>query len=73
MNNSHFLKVCISSLYFNNKQVFVGPNDDLENFSMDQDGLMCNAEKMKTSSISIQNGLVIHSECKGLLDSTQRF
>ena len=46
--------------------MFVGPNNDIEHFSMDQDGLMCNDEKMKTSTISIKNGIVLDSECKGL-------
>ena len=65
-NFKFYLKVCISGLFFNNEQVFVGPNNDIEHFSMDQDGLICSDEKMKTSTISIKNGIVLDSECKGL-------
>ena len=59
-------QVCISSLFFNNKQMFFGPNNDLPNFSMDQNVPICSNDTMKWSSIIIKNGTVASSECKGL-------
>ena len=59
------LKVCISSLRLNNEQVFVGKNDDLSHFSFDNDGLTCEADKMTTPLLTIQNGTAVSSICKG--------
>ena len=56
-------KVCVSGLYVNEKQIFVGENDDLPEFSFGHDELVCNAEQMKTSLINIQNEEVIISQC----------
>ena len=60
-------KVCISSLHVNNKQIFVGKDNNLSNFSFDNDGLVCQSDEMKTPLLTIQDGKVISSICKGLL------
>ena len=65
--NEHDIKVCISSIFLNDKQVFFGPNSDLQNFVFDQEkDSFCANDKMKTPWISIQNGIVSSSFCKGL-------
>ena len=61
------IKVCISSMFFNNQQVFVGPNNDIPNFSMDGDGLICNDDNVKSSWLTIKNGEVVFAKCKGLI------
>ena len=62
-----YFKVCISSLRLNNEQIFVGKNDDLSHFAFDNDGLACKADRMTTPLLTIQNGTVVSSRCKGLL------
>ena len=53
-------------MFVNNQQIFFGPNNDIPNFSLDQDGLVCNNDYVKSSWVTIKNGEVISSECKGL-------
>ena len=65
-----YLKVCISSVFFNNNQVFFGAKNNLPNFSMDEDELTCIDNRMTSSSIAIRNGTVISSECQGLFAMT---
>ena len=55
--------MCISSLYINEKQIFVGQNDDLPRFILGHDGLVCDAEKVKTPWITIQNDTITASQC----------
>ena len=61
--------VCINSLHVNNEQILVGKNNDLSNFEFDQVGHyekpVCLENLMRTSSLTIQNGKVVESECKG--------
>ena len=61
--------VCINSLHVNNKQILVGKNNDLSNFEFDQpsddEKPICLYNKMRTSSLTIQNGQVVKSKCKG--------
>ena len=53
----------------NNKQILVGENDDLSHFSFDNDRLACGPDKMTTPLLTIQNGTVVSSICKGFLKS----
>ena len=58
--------VCINSLHVNNEQILVGKNNDLSNFVFDQDNQnVCLENLMRTSSLTIQNGQVVESICKG--------
>ena len=53
-------------MFVNNLQIFFGPNSDIPNFTMDQDGLICNDDNVKSSWATIKNGEVVSSKCKGL-------
>ena len=64
MVHKTIIKVCISSLYVNGKQVFVGENDDLSEFLLGNDELVCNEKKVTTPLITIQNEKVVASQCK---------
>ena len=61
--------VCINSLHVGDEQILVGRNNDMASFEFDKpdqwEGLVCNNDIMRTSSLTIQNGKVIESECKG--------
>ena len=61
--------VCINSLYVNNKQILVGKSNDLTSFEFDRpdshEKPVCLDNQLKTSSLTIKNGQVIESECKG--------
>ena len=61
--------VCINSLHVNNEKILVGKNNDLSNFEFDQVGHyekpVCLENLMRTSSLTIQNGQVVESICKG--------
>ena len=59
--------VCIRSLFVGNKQIFVGKHDNLAGFLFNQRNNVCREDKMETSSLTVKNGTVIKSECKGLL------
>ena len=58
--------MCISSLHVNNQQIFVGRNDDIAKFAIDGDRSVCLANQMSTPLLTIQNGEVVTSACKGL-------
>ena len=51
----------------NNRQIFVGKDDNLANFAFDNDGLVCRSDKMKTPLLTIQDGKVVSSICKGFM------
>ena len=61
--------VCINSLHVNNEKILVGKNNDLSNFELDQvnqhEEPVCLDNLMRTSSLTIQNGQVVESICKG--------
>ena len=61
--------VCINSLYVKNEKVLVGKNNDLSNFQFDQvdqhEAPVCLENQMRTSSLTIQNGRIVESICKG--------
>ena len=61
--------VCINSLHVNNEQILVGKNNDLTKFEIDQPDQFekpaCLDNEMRTSSLTIQNGQVVESICKG--------
>ena len=63
--------VCINSLHINGEQILVGRNNDMASFEFDKpdqwEGLVCGNDIMRTSSLTIQNGQVVESECKGKL------
>ena len=67
---SVIFKVCISSLWVNNKQIFVGENGDLPYFLFDNDALACGPDKMTTPLLTIQNETVVASRCKGLFSNS---
>ena len=52
-------------------------NNDMENFEFDKpdqwEGLVCGNDIMRTSSLTIQNGKIIESECKGNFTFNNRF
>ena len=58
--------VCITSLSFNGKQLLVGKNDDQESFwiNKDESKRKCLDNHMQTSSITIENGYIVESQCK---------
>ena len=66
-------RVCITSLHVeyikdnivNSKQILVGKNNDLTSFEFDTPGV-CLDNKLRTASLTIQDGVVIESECKGM-------
>ena len=57
--------VCISGLQINGEQLNVGKNDDQSEFWIDKDNNRCDDNYMSTAQISIQNGEIISSACKG--------
>ena len=61
--------VCITSLHVDGKQIFVGKNDDLGSFKLTVPSnrwpSICSEDNMSTSSLTIKNGEVIQSQCKG--------
>ena len=63
--------VCITSLHVDGKQLFVGKNDDLTSFVFARpnqgESFVCLSDKMKTPSLTIKNGKVIQSQCKGTI------
>ena len=58
--------VCILSLFVNEIQILVGPGNNQTMFWMDRNELECGSRKIATSEITIRNGQVITSICKGL-------
>ena len=59
--------MCISSLHVNNQQIFVGRNADIGMFVLDGDRSICSADQMSTPLLTIQNGEVVTSACKGMM------
>jgi len=61
--------VCINSLHVNNEKILAGKNNDLSNFEFNQvyqhEESVGLENLMKTSSLTIQNGQVVESICKG--------
>ena len=61
--------VCITSLHVDGKQIFFGKNDDLRSFKLKQPTerwpSICHDNNMGTPSLTIKNGEVIQSQCKG--------
>ena len=58
--------VCIESLIIDGKQIFVGAINDQPSFIIDGNQNYCKQTKMVTSQITIRNGQVISSKCKGI-------
>ena len=56
--------VCITSLSINSNQLFVGKNNNLPSFWIDENDQYCLDDFMSTSQITIQNEQVISSICK---------
>ena len=57
--------ICITSLLINFNPLLVGENNNLQSFWIDSDTPYCSDEYMSSSQITIQNGQVISSTCKG--------
>ena len=57
--------VCITSLSINRKPLLVGENNNLQSFWIDSDETFCLDNFMSSSEITIRNGQVISSSCKG--------
>ena len=58
--------VCITSLSINGNPILVGASNNLQNFWIDSDTPDCLDNFMSTSQITIRNGQVISSTCKGI-------
>ena len=56
--------VCITSLSIDNIPLFVGKNNNLPSFWIDENDQYCLDDFMSTSQITIQNGQAISSLCK---------
>ena len=57
--------VCITSLSINGNPILVGASNNLQNFWIDSDEPDCLDNFMSSSQITIRNGQVISSTCKG--------
>ena len=57
--------VCITSLSINGNQLRVGLSNNLQSFWIDSDEAYCLDNFMSSSQITIRNGQVISSTCKG--------
>ena len=57
--------VCISSFQVNGTQILVGPENNQTSFWIDQNKPNCDNQKVVTKEITVRNGQVIFSECKG--------
>ena len=66
LQSSNNNDVCIEKFFVNDKQIFVGALNDQSSFIIDGNQNSCQDQKMTTSQITIQNGEVLSSECKGL-------
>ena len=58
--------VCISSFQVNGTQIFVGPENNQTSFWIAQNQPSCDKQKVATNEITVQNGQVVSSECKGM-------
>ena len=59
--------VCITSLSINGNPLLVGGSNNLQNFWIDSNEPYCLDHFMSSSQITIRNGQVISSTCKGSL------
>ena len=66
LKSSNNDNVCIKSLIIDGKQIFVGALKNQQSFIIDGNQNYCNHIKMSTSQITIRNGQVISSKCKGI-------
>ena len=66
LQSSNNNNVCITHFFVDGKQIFVGAMNDQSSFIIDGNQNSCQEEKMSTAQITIQNGEVLSSECKGL-------
>ena len=57
--------VCITSLLINGNPLLVGGSNNLQNFWIDSDEPYCLDNFMSSSQITIRNGQVTSSTCKG--------
>ena len=57
--------VCITSISVNDVKVLVGKNNDKSIFWIDGNQNECNEEFMSSQQITIKNGEIISSRCKG--------
>ena len=57
--------VCITSLSINRNPLLVGKSNNLQNFWIDSNEPYCSDHFMSSSQITIRNGQVISSTCKG--------
>ena len=60
----NYSQVCITGLFVNDEQVFVGKHQDQAFFTLDSDGIQCSPQRMKTKFITLQDGQVIASACR---------
>ena len=68
LKSSNNDNVCIESLIINGKQIFVGALNNQPSFIIDGNQNYCKLNKMVTAHITIQNGQVISSKCKGIFE-----
>ena len=64
LKSSNNNDVCIESLHANGTQIFVGTLNNQASFIIKGNENSCGFKKMKTSQITIKNGVVISSKCK---------
>ena len=57
---------CITSFQLNGTQIFLGPEDNQTLFWIDENQSRCDKQQVVTKEITVQNGQVISSECKGI-------
>ena len=57
--------VCITSIVANETQIFVGKKDKKLNFWIDGNQNQCTEDFMSTAQLTVKNGKVVSSRCKG--------
>ena len=65
LQSSNSNGVCIQNLSIYGQTIRVGASNDQSSFWIDENQNRCSSNYMKTSQITIQNGEVISSKCKG--------
>ena len=60
--------VCITGIFLNEVQLFVGKNDDKPSFWMENNQTYCLDDYMVTDELTIKNGTVVSSACKRKLE-----
>lgn len=58
-------EVCITGLFLNDHQILVGKNNDKKSFWLHQNQTSCSDVYMITDQLTIRNGTVTSSSCKG--------